>query len=103
MLTPFSPMMDRIRQLPTISPSARSPMFSAIDPLPGSGRHFSCLDERPEIDFLSFAAVVLWTLSESCPSTYPKMRWMYCCAVSCMVTLYDFPQTHPPRESRRNS
>ncbi len=41
------PITDRIRQLATISASARCATISAIDHFPGSGFHFNCFGVRP--------------------------------------------------------
>src|SRR5580692_5754172 len=75
-------MIRRMRQLAAISTSAKCATISAIDHFPGAGCHFSCFGVRPVVSFLSFGEVVCCTLIASWPSTWPRIRWMYCCAVS---------------------
>ena len=47
MAVPLAPSTERIRQLATISASARCATISAIDHFPGSGFHFSCFGVKP--------------------------------------------------------
>src|SRR5438477_5140754 len=75
-----------MRQPATSSVSAKWAKICAIDHLRGSGCRVNCFLVRGFVSLSSFLAVSCWTRSGSLPSMYPKMRWMYCCGVSCIIS-----------------
>src|SRR6476646_6134820 len=84
---PLLPKISRTRQLATSSVSARCAMISAIDHLPGAGLFRICLLLRCLIVFCNFLGMLSWIFSGSWPSSWPRIRFTYCSAVSFMHRL----------------
>src|SRR5712692_6221485 len=66
---PGAPRIARIRQLATISASARWARISATDHFPAAGRLCNRDADAPSIKRSSSLAVRTWMLSGSCPPT----------------------------------
>src|SRR5215468_2236479 len=56
-----------------------------MDHLSGAGLRVSCFLPSLRVRLDSFFAVSRCTCKGSLPSMYPKMRWIYCCGVSCIL------------------
>src|SRR5215469_3015603 len=70
-----------------ISASARWAMISETDHFPGAGRRVSCFLVLPRSSAASFLGVVCCKRRGSCPSLFFRIRCVYCCGLSCIVSL----------------
>src|SRR5215472_17938646 len=76
------PRIRRILHPQTSSASAKCARISAIDHRSSVGRVLSRFLLRDLVSCRSFLGVAFWILRGFFPSTYPRMRLVYCCGVS---------------------